>query len=48
MTMSGNLILLVFLSALISINGQYDDERDLPQGSHIKTLHIKISNLSSL
>ena len=36
--MYGNLIVLFFILLLVLINGQYDDEKDLPQG----ILSIKI------
>jgi hypothetical protein len=30
--MNGNWILAIFISLIILINAQYDDDRDLPQG----------------
>jgi hypothetical protein len=30
--MNGNLILPIFISLIIFINGQHDDDKDLPQG----------------
>jgi len=33
--MYGNLILPIFISLIIFINGQSDDDRDLPQGNLI-------------
>jgi hypothetical protein len=41
MIMHRNLILLVFLLLLISINGQDDGDRDLPKGISKYLLYIK-------
>lgn len=45
--MYGNLTLLFFISLVVSINGQYDDEKDLPQDLNFDMFELIRSSKSS-